>query len=280
MTTLNQFAQAYPDQSTRFPFDVASPLLGRDQLVELIGTLDPHLVEYNRGDLPLSVDPDDIPAAGIPPEEVIRTIGSNNSWMTIRNIENNAKFAALADELLGRVKPVVIPKTGPMLRREAFIFVSSQGAVTPFHFDEEHNILLQVEGYKTVTVFSQYDRDLASQQDLEQFHSGGHRNLTLDPAHIERGTPIKMGPGDALYIPPLAPHFVEVTDGPAVSLSITWRSRMTMRALYLHQINHERRLQGQNPRFPGQAPLIDQLKIWKASAARRLDSLKRQSIGR
>ena len=43
--------------------------------------------------------------------------------------------------------------TGAMLTPQGFIFVSSPDSVTPYHFDPEHNILLQIRGTKVMTQF-------------------------------------------------------------------------------------------------------------------------------
>ncbi len=275
VTDTGAFNANYPDRSAPLAITVDSPLLDRARLVDLANSLEPHLVEFNPGDLPISVSPDAVPAPSLSAAETIEKIGEADSWMTLRNIEHDPAFAALAREIVDSVAPMIVAKTGDILQREAFLFISSPGAVTPFHFDEEHNILIQIEGSKTVHVFSQHDRDLASQEDLERFHAGAHRNLTLNDAHAARGTPVQMAPGDALYIPPLAPHWVKVTgERPSLSLSVTWRSESSRRQCYLHQINHGLRAKGLSPRFPGEAPLADQLKIWRASAARRLDRLR------
>ena len=266
-----EFEQYYPDARARLSLTVESSLFSRSRLVKLAGDLDPHLVEFNAGDLPVSVSPDNVPAPELTAAETIERIGECNSWMTLRNIEHDPEFAALTRKIVNQLAPHITLKTGDILQREAFIFISSPGAVTPFHFDEEHNILIQIEGTKEFQIYSQHDRDLASQQDLERFHTGGHRNLSLAPEHEPRGEVITMAPGDALYVPPLAPHWVKVTgDKPALSLSVTWRSAQSKRACYLHQINHELRKTGANPRFPGEAPIVDQLKIWRASALARL----------
>ena len=265
------FTANYPDEAAPLKLNVESALFDRQRLVCLANILDPHLVEFNAGDLPVSIAPEDVPAAGLSASDVIEQIGECNSWMTLRNIEHDPDYCALADEALAPLQQLIESKTDAMLQRESFLFISSPGAVTPFHFDEEYNILIQIEGTKTVTVYSQHDRDLASQTDLERFHSGGHRNLKLDPMHKDRGRAVDMAPGDALYIPPLSPHWVKVTgDAPALSLSVTWRSEQSRRALYLHQINYQLRARGLSPRFPGEAPMSDQLKIWGASGLTRL----------
>src|SRR3546814_4940370 len=71
---------------------------------------------------------------------------------------------------------------------EALIFLSSPGSITPFHMDPEHNILLQIEGEKTMTVFPPGDETLVPAQQSECFHRGGHRNLQWDDGRSEEHT--------------------------------------------------------------------------------------------
>jgi len=265
------FEASYPGADARLSFAGRTPLLTRPRLVSLANALPADRVEFNPGDLPISVSPDNVPEAGMSAAETIEKIGSANSWMVLRNVERDPAYADVMEKVLDTVGDLVARRTGPMLRKEAFVFISSPGAVTPFHFDEEHNILIQIEGRKEFTIYSQHDRDLASQQDLEAFHSGAHRNLPVTDEKLARGRAITMEPGDAIYVPPLAPHWVRVLgDEPSLSLSITWRSNASQRSCYLHQINHELRARGGNPSFPGRNPVADQLRIWRASGMRRL----------
>jgi len=269
-----EFDTAYPNKRAVSNIKVDTPLTSRARLVALAQSHPSDLVEFNAGDLPISVSADSIPDAGMSAPETIEKIGMVNSWMVIRNIEKDAAYRDLAYGILDSLKDTIERETGEMMRREAFMFISSPGAVTPFHIDEEHNILIQLEGTKTFTIYSQHDRELASQTDLENFHSGAHRNLKLNPELAGRGEAIHMKPGTALYVPPLAPHHVKVTsDVPSLSLSITWRSESSKRNCYLHQINHKLRQKGATPKFPGESKLGDNVKIWKESAAARLNKV-------
>ncbi len=267
----SEFDAAYPDLRAISTIKVDSTLTSRASLVELARSHPADFVEFNPGDLPISVAPGAVPDAGMTAAETIEKIGMVNSWMTIRNVEKDAAYRDLAFGIIDSLKDTIERQTGEIMRREAFMFISSPGAVTPFHIDEEHNILIQLEGTKTFTIYSQHDRELASQTDLERFHSGAHRNLQLNPEMAGRGEAIHMSPGTALYVPPLAPHHVKVTsEVPSLSLSITWRSESSKRNCYLHQINHRLRAKGVTPRFPGESKMGDTMKIIRASAAARL----------
>jgi hypothetical protein len=232
------FAAAYPDQSAKLSHGlVGHPLLTLDALARLAESMPEGRVEYNLGTLPLGVRPEETPANGLTLGETIRTIESNGSWAVLKNVEQDAAYAALLDAALAELAPLVERRTGPMLHREAFIFLSSPGSVTPFHIDPEHNILLQIMGSKTMTVFPARDTDLVPAQKSEDFHDGGHRNLEWRDGFRARGTAVRLEPGDAIHVPVKAPHFVENGPTVSVSLSVTWRSERSVAEGELHSFN-------------------------------------------
>jgi hypothetical protein len=239
------FAAAYPDRMTKLHHRLAGhPLLGRDALAVLADRMPAAQVEYNLGKLPLGVNPDDTPHNGLTAGETVRSIASNGSWIVLKNVERDADYAALLDYALAPLLPVVAGSTGEMLHREAFIFITSPGSVTPFHMDPEHNILLQIEGRKTMTVFPANDPQLVPAQKSESFHGGGHRNLIWDDAFIAKGVPVVLDPGDAIHVPVKAPHFVQNGDAVSVSFSVTWRSSRSVAEGELHALNARLRSRG------------------------------------
>ncbi|NWK97069.1 transcriptional regulator [Sphingobium lactosutens] len=232
------FAAAYPDQPVKLAHGlVGHELLNLHALAELAERMPAASVEYNLGKLPLGVRPEDTPANGLTLGETIRTIESNGSWAVLKNVERDPVYAALLDTALAELEPIVNAQTGPMLHREAFIFLSSPGSVTPFHMDPEHNILLQIMGTKIMTVFPARDEELVPAQKSEEFHNGGHRNLLWQDGFKARGSAFPLAPGEAIHVPVKAPHFVE--NGPAVSisLSVTWRSERSVAESELHSLN-------------------------------------------
>lgn len=232
------FAAAYPDQSTKLSHQLAGHgLLTLDALAALAERMPASAVEYNLGKLPLGVRPEDTPSNGLTLGETIRTIETNGSWAVLKNVECDPAYAALLDTALAELEPIVAARTGPMLHREAFIFLSSPGSVTPFHMDPEHNILLQIMGVKTMTVFPARDEHLVPAQKSEDFHGGGHRNLVWQDGFKAHGTAVRLKPGDAIHVPVKAPHFVENGPTVSVSLSVTWRSERSVAEGELHSFN-------------------------------------------
>lgn len=234
-------------------------LLSLDALAALGEALEPSRVEYNRAKLPIGIAPEDIPANGLGIGETIRTIDSNESWAVLKNIETVPAYRYLLIDLLRQLDSVVVPKTGPMLTPQGFIFVSSPGSMTPLHFDPEHNILMQLRGTKVMNVLPASDERFAPLADHERYHSGGHRNLAWHDNFAAAVTPVALAPGDAVHMPVMAPHYVQNGDAVSISLSITWRSEWSYREAEAHAANRWLRRFGISgampPRWPRHAVL-------------------------
>lgn len=269
-----RFATLYPEQ----PGKIAHGLTGHrlfelEALVELSQRIRPVDVEQNLANLPIEVDPSTVQHNGLSVADSIRSIEQNGSWMVLKFIEQDAIYRQLLDEILDELEPVVTARTGAMIKREAFIFVSSPGAVTPFHMDPEHNILLQLRGEKTMMLFPAADPDLTPGALQEEFHRGAHRNLPFRDEFAGKGRPISLTPGEGLYVPVKAPHWVQNGTATSVSLSVTWRSEWSYREADAHAFNRLLRGAGLSPAMPARYPSQNMFKAyaWRALAkAKRL----------
>ena len=255
------FAAAYPEQPGLLTHGLCDhPLLQFDALAALAQRIRPIDAEYNRGDLPVGLDPNETPANGLSIAETIRQIEQCGSWMVLKFVEQDPLYRALLAETLAELEPLVRPLTGAMLKQEAFIFISSPGSVTPFHFDPEHNILLQIRGSKTMTIFPAADESLAAGEAHEAFHAGGHRNLPWRDEFAARGEAFALAPGQAVYVPVKAPHWVKNGPEVSVSFSITWRSEWSFREEYARRMNGVLRQAGLNPAAPKRFPHQNHIK--------------------
>lgn len=237
-TSLAKLRHAYPDATAKLAHDLAGhPLFTREALAQLAERLPTDRIEYNLGDLPLGVRPEDTPVNGLSIGETIKGIDTNGSWMVLKNVERDQLFKKLLDSALSEIASLVETQTGPILHTQAFIFLSSPNSVTPFHMDPEHNILLQIEGEKTMTVFPAGDDILVPAEQSEAFHAGAHRNLQWDECFLTKGEVISLSPGDAILVPVKAPHFVKNGNAVSISFSITWRSVRSVAEGELHSLN-------------------------------------------
>jgi hypothetical protein len=249
------------------------PLFALPRLIELAQHLPQHRIEYNAGNLPVSQDPASTPLNGLSVEETIHRIEECNSWMVLKNVELDDEYRGLLDECLEIIKPHSEPIAAGMYQREAFIFVSSPGSVTPFHIDPENNFLLQVRGTKQVELFDAGDRAVLAESDIEGFFSGAHRNLIYRPEFAGRGQIFDLVPGEGLHFPVIAPHWVR--NGPAVSISfsITFRTANSESRAALYRLNNRLRRFGLRPSIVGQSPVRDTVKL---GAIGLVQSLKRR----
>jgi hypothetical protein len=268
----NCFATAYPEMPVRLAHNLRDhDLLTLPALVDLATTLPPEHVEYNRADLPIGVDPADIPQSTLDIGETIRSIEQNGSWMVIKYIEQNDAYRVLMNDLLGELASIVAQKTGVMMGLQGFVFISSPGAVTPFHFDPEHNILMQIRGNKVMTIFPAADDSIAPPHVHEAFHMGEHhRNLIWNDQFAAKGTAIRLDSGAAIHVPVKAPHWVKNGNEVSISLSITWRSAWSYAEADARGFNRILRKSGLAPASPKRFPARNQGKSIAYRAFRRL----------
>lgn len=266
----------YPEQPGKLAHQLLGhPLLTLEALVELGGRLPRASVEYNAGDLPYGVDPDAVSHNGLSVQDTIRSIEECGSWMVLKNVDQDPAYKALLDEALGELASVVEPVSGEMLGKVGFIFVSSPNAVTPFHLDPEHNVLLQIRGTKTMMIVPG-DENVVPAEKHEAYHVGGHRNVPWRDEYEARGFKCELAPGDAVHVPLMWPHWVKNGPEPSISFSITWKSRWVYEEADIRGLNHMLRRAGLNPAAPAPFPQRNPAKAYAYRAIRKA----RTSLGR
>jgi hypothetical protein len=268
------FASSYPEGPHKLRHNLgAHPLLELDALADLGEALPARSVEYNRGDLPIGVEGK--PAGnGLAIGETIRGIERTESWAVLKNIEQHPAYAALLAELLSEIETEIVAKTGRMMKTQGFIFVSSPEAVTPYHFDPEHNILLQLAGEKAMTVFPAGNPECASDRVHETYHTGGGRELSWKDDLARYGQTFLLKAGEAIYVPVMSPHHVKNGPVPSISLSITWRSEWSFAEADARAFNSLLRKWGFNPRAPGRWPARNLIKAWAWRVLRRVPGIR------
>lgn len=269
-TARTTFAENYPETPHRLSHGLKDHrLLTLDALAELAGTMLDSSIEFNRGDLPIGVDGKP-GATGMTIQDTIRHIATSNSWAVLKNIEQVPAYDALLTSLLSEIQPQIEAKTGAMLRPQGFIFISSPQAVTPYHFDPEHNILLQLKGSKVMTQFPAGNSTFAPDTVHESYHSGGARELTWHEAFAAQGKEIAIAAGEAVFVPVMAPHFVRNGPTSSISLSITWRSDWSFEEADARGLNRLLRKTGVSPKPPARWPGSNARKAYAYRALRKL----------
>jgi cupin-like protein len=249
------------------------PLFALPRLLELARALPEDEVEYNAGDIPMSVAAELTPRTGLSMEETIRRIADCKSWMALKRVEADPDYRRLLVDCLSEISQHSEPLHPGMQLPQGFIFLSSPGAVTPYHMDPEHNFLLQIRGSKVVSLFDGRDRSIVSEEDLERFYaSRTPRNMVFDEAYQPKAMVFTLTPGQGLHFPVTSPHWVQNGPEVSVSFSVTFRTPDLERRSAIHALNARLRERGWSPAPLGRHRWRDGIKYplfraWRKSRA-------------
>jgi hypothetical protein len=246
----------------RKPFHVghtlgSHPLLALPEMAALAMRLPRHHVEWDDGQ---SVEREVVERKRTrPPDQTIIEVESKPAQVILRRIEQDPRYAALLDEILDEVKPHSEKVRPGMFRREGFLFISSRQTVTPFHFDPEHNFLLQIRGRKVVHMWDPEDRFVLPEAVIERFYL----EPELDPKppyqenFLSTAWVVPLPEGKGLNFPLHAPHWVRTESEVSISLSVTFRSLESKRRQVIYTANGNLRKLGVPAPRAGTSPLWD-----------------------
>ena len=270
------FARAFASAPLQVSHGLAGhPLLTLDALADLAAFLPEDSIEHNRGQVPEIAASGEMARLDLPPGEIARGIETNGCWMVLKRIEQHADYRGLLNAVLDDVTPLAEGREGAVTRREGFVFLSSADSTTPVHIDPEHNFLLQIHGAKQMNV-GRFESDMAEARELERYYAGGHRNLDRIPGP---SSTFRLGPGDGVYVPLHAPHWVHTEHSFSISLSVTFYTEYAERSAVVHAVNARMRGLRLSPAPPGQRPAVDRAKAAGWSVARRLAAVGRRRRG-
>lgn len=180
-------------------------------------------------------------------EDLINAIETQNVVIVLRNVESDHLYGEFVNHCLDSLAGTVEPVTGPISGRESFIFVSPPNAYTPYHWDPEQNFFMQVRGKKQMAIYDVADRDLLPEEALERYYTQGQVITKCPEELFENYELFEMNPGDGVYVPVTAPHWVKTLDEVSVSVSINFRSPSSIRRARVFRMNRMMRKMGLRP---------------------------------
>ena len=201
--------------------------------------------------------------------QTLERIEDAKAWCSLLNVQQDPEYRGLVDEILDDVLPRVEPKDPGMCFRAGWIFVTSPGAITPYHIDHEHNFILQARGTKLLHVWEPLDQEVLPEEALELFHGASSRDKVKWRAELEpRAHVFALEPGMGGYMPTNAPHWVKNGPGVSVTISATYYTTATNRRKLLYRCNHLLRGRGLAPQPVGKGLLRDEAKLAAIEVAR------------
>ncbi len=256
------------------------PLFSLQRLVALAKSQPRDAIEYNSGKVSIGAKPEDVPKLDMPIETVISSIEKANAWMVIKFVENDPEYRSILEAFVREANEAAGRKPSEYSDLQGFIFVSSAKATTPFHNDDEENILIQIKGDKFVRTFDNDDRALISEENLE-FSPAQHRNKHYEEWFETRATMHSLKPGDAVHMPYMVPHWVSTGSTYSISMAMTWKTPEVKRLNRIRLMNGTLRRYGLPQRPPGAAPALDAAKVFFHDAMRAvLDPIRKSETAR
>jgi hypothetical protein len=180
-------------------------------------------------------------------EQMIQNIEKHNTVIVLRNVESDPVYGLFVHECLNDLKSQIEPWTGPISGRESFIFISPPRAYTPYHYDPEQNFFLQVRGQKQMAIYDVADREVLPETALETYYSQGQKVTNCPKELFDRYELFDMQPGDGVYVPVTAPHWVRTLDDISISISINFRTPSSVRRDRVYRVNSMMRKSGLRP---------------------------------
>lgn len=267
---VDQLRAAYPLAITKLTHCLVDhPLLSREMLALAAERMDPEFVECRTCDAVNGEGFAKAPPMADSAAETIRNIDKAGRWVMLRFAEQLPEYGELIAALQAQMEAVMAATTGKALKATSFIFISSPGTLTPFHYDPEFNILFQITGSKRFVTFPPTEPWLPNSQQ-EEFHRLQENLLPWDEAMRQGETVYRLLPGEGLYVPYKVPHWVQVDEEPAISISLTWRTEGSIEEDLAWHCNDWLRQKGFQPTPPVQMPRRPWLKAKSMRLLQRL----------
>lgn len=193
----------------------------------------------------------DIPSAKLSLDEAFDRLGESGSWIVLRRIQRDPEYLGLLNQCLEEVKRLSgrdIDHGTKM--RNAIVFLTSPGRITPYHIDRECNFLMQISGTKQISIYDPDDREVTTEEELEKFWSKDNNAAIYKPQYDNRAHVFNLTPGTGVHIPVNSPHWIKNSDNLSITLSVAYQYRDSERK-YVYQANYYLRRFGFKPSPPG-----------------------------
>jgi hypothetical protein len=240
------------------------PLLELPAIAALSQRLPANLLEWNAEQDGAFTEPNKLHPHHMSCADTILNLEQQPARVLLLSIENDPPYKKLLDELLDQIEPLTQRSHPGMWQRQAFIFLSSKAAYTPFHFDPDYNFLLQIRGQKTIFMWDPADRYVLPASAIDGYYAGAGRNPSYanrDQKYreefMQRAWRLPMRAGQGVHFPLHAPHAVMTESDVSISLSITFRTTRSQVGAMVHGANWHVRRFGITPPEPGRSRFWD-----------------------
>lgn len=218
-------------------------------------------VTFHVGEKPIDEKWDNVSRQRFSILDAVAQINTSGSWILIKSIQNIPEYGAILKKGMDELEELI----GDRLKEkiswlDAYLFIASPHAVTPYHIDAESTFLMQVHGEKDYNLFDPNDRSILTEEEIEGYYVGDLSSATYKEECQSKAFVVHMEPGIGLHQPARAPHWVRNGDDFSVTLSFLFLTHEYAMQARVYQANHYLRKFGMTPSEPGKSALRDGLK--------------------
>jgi hypothetical protein len=206
----------------------------------------------------------------LPITEVLAGVADNRSLVMFKRVQLETDYKQILDAIQEELSDIFgFDMTKRYRDGLMTVLVASPGRVTPYHIDGEANLLMQMQGSKSVYIFDGDNREVLSTRELEGFWSGDIKAATLKEHLQNQAWEYIISPGDGVTNPVIFPHWVRNGADVSISLSMNFK-RVVDNVADSYKVNSQLRKLGWRPMEPGRVRAIDQTKGMIYRTAKRL----------
>jgi hypothetical protein len=215
---------------------------------------------YDAGTIDVNQRWDKTPRPEFSARDAIQRIEHCGAWIVLKRADKNPEYAKVLKECMGELQEFTGLNLDRVMKvQEVILFITSPKRVTTYHIDRECSLLLQIQGNKHISIFDRNDREVLSEEEIEQFWSVDHNAPRYKPELQDHANVYELSPGNGVHIPVNCPHWVQNGSDISVSMNVNFQYRDTMRA-NLYRLNFVLRKMGLEPTPPGTSAAKDKAK--------------------
>lgn len=249
------------------------PLMQWPALMALCRRMPPREVRYRFGDIAPDADFDRSYSPryreGLTLDDALDNLEARRAYVCLHNPERDAVYRPLLEQLLAEFAVATQPLDSRITWFSTDVFISAQGAITPYHMDREMNVLLQVRGSKTADLWDPADPVILSAAQKDQLLAYVGRKPPWLPEFEPKAMRFDLTPGSGVHHPFIAPHRVHTGPELSISLAFTFRTLVSDRLTLAHQFNGKLRQRGLQPGPVGRHAVVDAAKAGVLGLARK-----------
>ena len=237
------------------------PMFTFDALFALCRRMPESMVKLRIGVVPVDTDFDKSLNSfnhGMQLDDAIANFVQRQAYIVVNNPELDEVYRPIIEGFVGEIARHTETLEPGLNWYSTYIFITAQGAVTPYHMDREMNFLLQVCGTKTVRLWDPFDNEIMSPAQKDQLLADRDEpRPPYHPSFEQKAMIFELEPGLGVHHPFIAPHLVKTGPAPSISLAITFRTQRSDIWTDAHCFNQRLRKLGLRPAPVGRHPVVD-----------------------